>query len=83
MCCGAYEGDWRETYLDGNRCNRSAVLDWKMEGMGPGTAGGDVDAEDDGGDGEVCAGKDDRGGIVEAPLIVAKTYRSGSLLRVS
>lgn len=54
MCCSAYEGDWRETFLDGNRGNRSAVLDWKMETMGPAIGGEDVEQE--GGDGEVRVG---------------------------
>lgn len=40
-CCSAYEGDWRETFLDGNRGNRSAVLDWTMEV--PGQGGEDAD----------------------------------------
>ena len=31
--CSAYEGDWRETFLDGNRENRSAVVDWDMEAV--------------------------------------------------
>jgi len=33
LCCSAYEGNWRETFLDGNRENRSAVLDWNMEAV--------------------------------------------------
>eukprot|EP00904_Undaria_pinnatifida_P004673 jgi/Undpi1/14206/HiC_scaffold_9.g03855.m1 len=45
--CSAYEGDWREVFLDGNRESRSTVLDWKMEAVGRGNgvnalAGGDA-----------------------------------------
>lgn len=53
VCCSAYDGDWRETFLDGNRGNRSAVLDWKMENMGPVRGSGDVNAQELGGDDEV------------------------------
>lgn len=39
-CCSAYEGDYRETFLDGNRGNRSTVLDWNMEAVTGGAADG-------------------------------------------
>ncbi|CAM9309707.1 unnamed protein product [Scytosiphon promiscuus] len=42
-CCSAYEGDWREAFLDGNRENRSTVLDWKIEAG----VGADGDAAED------------------------------------
>lgn len=45
-CCGAYEGDWREMFLDGNRADRSAVLDWNMEAVGD--VGGGINAQEDG-----------------------------------
>eukprot|EP00903_Cladosiphon_okamuranus_P020121 g18477.t1 len=47
VSCGAYEGDWRETFLDGNRGNRCAVLDWKMEGVAGGNGNGGDGAPDD------------------------------------
>lgn len=53
VCCSAYDGDWRETFLDGNRGNRSAVLDWKMENMGNMRGSGDVNVDELGGDDEV------------------------------
>lgn len=46
VSCSAYEGDWREAFLDGNRGNRCTVLDWKMEGVA-GADGGDGEPDDD------------------------------------
>lgn len=46
--CSAYEGDWRETFLDGNRGNRSTVVDWKMEAVAapPAAAAAAADGND-------------------------------------
>jgi len=45
--CSAYEGDWRETFLDGNRGNRSTVVDWKMEAVAAPAAAAAAGADED------------------------------------